>query len=819
MKKLLCLLLVLSLLCSMPVFAAEETELAIEGEIQGSLSMERITSRLNPKRGAEEDNLIFPGPFVFDKACNTYGKVSLTFGAHTTNKKNQYYCMMIYQGSEPVGEPVATDYSEFYWIGSGFLDVHLSWEKEYAEPGQYTVVSFTADLVGETLVPVDDTASMAHIYLYDNPPIPEKVYLKNWETGLVMEDKISLAYGETTVLGVCYYPAISYHGTSSMIGSTFLHEQKVGGYHFVTPKEYGTVYTTYSSQRGTRDISIEVCNSGWGHENIATFEAGKPSLYMNGYQHHICGLCGIVTREPVPSFEAVYKAFRDFPYGSWYIPEVKEAVYLGLFNGVSKTAFGPEESMTRAMLVTVLWRYEGKPEATPSYYVDVPADAWYHAALDWATEQGIVNGVGEGKFDPEATLTREQIATILYRYTQKKSVLTEINGDPAGFPDASDLSVWAEEGMAWALGHKIINGSNEDGVAYLQPLASATRSQVSAIMVRMIGKFPTPQVEFPDLTDAIDGGKVPLWEGSNDYLHWGLYEDGLLKFSLEGETVILNRDYTTDFPWDEYTDQIRTVEVLYGVKTIGASVFVGYRNLETVILSESVTTIGEFAFRNCANLKEVRRSENLGGIARNAFEGCTSLQEMIFTDALTYLGDTAFSGCTSLKKVTFGTNLRTVEGHCFEGCTSLKEALLPNSVSKLGGAAFRGCTSLEKVTLPVGLKELEGWMFQNCTSLKEVELPYAAEKMGFDVMVNCSSLERVSLPFLMEEMSSGQFVGCTSLKEVYALNPVLSIFYMGSGEQQYPFGDPSQVTVYGIPETDVATIAAKHGYAFCSIYE
>lgn len=119
--------------------------------------------------------------------------------------------------------------------------------------------------------------------------------------------------------------------------------------------------------------------------------------------------------------------------------------------------------------------------------------------------------------------------------------------------------------------------------------------------------------------------------------------------------------------------------------------------------------------------------------------------------------------------------------------------------------------------MPIGLEKVDGWMFYGCTSLQEVELPYAATEFGDSIFYNCSSLEQVVLPFFLKKMSSGQFVGCTSLKEVYALSTTLEIFYVGSGEALYPFGDPGRVTVYGIAGTDIQDLANKHGYTFCSI--
>ena len=151
-------------------------------------------------------------------------------------------------------------------------------------------------------------------------------------------------------------------------------------------------------------------------------------------------------------------------------------------NGVGDKRFKPEESMTRAMLVTVLWRYEGAPEAGANRFSDVPDGQWYTAAVAWAAENGIVGGVGGGKFEPDGNVTREQIATILFRYAQKKGTASAERGSLSAFPDASSVSSYAREALAWAVAEQIMNGS--DG--WLLPQGDATRAQVAAILMRYI---------------------------------------------------------------------------------------------------------------------------------------------------------------------------------------------------------------------------------------------------------------------------------------------------------------------------------------------
>ena len=172
----------------------------------------------------------------------------------------------------------------------------------------------------------------------------------------------------------------------------------------------------------------------------------------------------------------------DVRDSDWFAQSVYYALKNGLMNGVSDTKFAPNDPMTRAMLVTVLWRYEGSPEEGKNVFTDVPDGQWYAKAVAWAAENGIVGGVGDGKFDPNGNITREQMAAILFRYANKKGIDVTARGDLSKFPDAGKVSDWAKDPIAWAVGAGIIGGS--DGK--LLPQGSATRAQVATILMRFI---------------------------------------------------------------------------------------------------------------------------------------------------------------------------------------------------------------------------------------------------------------------------------------------------------------------------------------------
>ena len=159
----------------------------------------------------------------------------------------------------------------------------------------------------------------------------------------------------------------------------------------------------------------------------------------------------------------------------------------GLFAGMTPTTFAPNATMTRAMLVSVLWRLAGEPAPkAPNTFVDVPDGAWYTDAVTWAAENGVVSGIGGSRFDPSGFVTREQTAEILYNYAHSKGYDVSARADLTAFPDAASVSGWAEEALSWANAAGLINGTVRDGQTILDPQGSASRAQVAMILMNYV---------------------------------------------------------------------------------------------------------------------------------------------------------------------------------------------------------------------------------------------------------------------------------------------------------------------------------------------
>ena len=175
--------------------------------------------------------------------------------------------------------------------------------------------------------------------------------------------------------------------------------------------------------------------------------------------------------------------FTDVRESDWFYSDVVFAYENGLFSGTSSTAFSPNASMTRAMLVTVLYRLEGQPAVNGrSGFSDVQYNGYYEDAVTWAADNGIVNGTSASTFSPNANVTREQMAAILYRYAQYKKYNTAASSGLNGFGDHAAVSSYAVTPMQWAVAEKLVNGSN----GKLMPTGNATRAQVAAILHRFV---------------------------------------------------------------------------------------------------------------------------------------------------------------------------------------------------------------------------------------------------------------------------------------------------------------------------------------------
>ena len=180
--------------------------------------------------------------------------------------------------------------------------------------------------------------------------------------------------------------------------------------------------------------------------------------------------------------------FKDVDTGKWYHVSIDYVLTHSIMNGVSGTSFAPNSNLTRGMLVQILFNLEGKPQSASTSFSDVKADAWYAKAVGWAAANKVVTGYADGTFRPNAAVTREQAAAILYRYAQSKGIDVSVGEDTniLSYADALQASEYAISALQWAVGAGVLNGKSGN---LLAPTGTATRAEIAVIMQRWCEKI------------------------------------------------------------------------------------------------------------------------------------------------------------------------------------------------------------------------------------------------------------------------------------------------------------------------------------------
>ena len=219
-----------------------------------------------------------------------------------------------------------------------------------------------------------------------------------------------------------------------------------------------------------------------GHDYQAVVTA--PTLDEGGYTTHTCSRCGdSYVDSETPALGHKCAAYTDIPT-DWAKEGICFVIENGLMVGTTSTTFAPKDTLTRAMLVTVLYRMAGSPTVdAPSGFTDVADGQWYSDAIAWAAANGIVNGVGGNKFAPSEPVTREQLAAIFFRYAKAEAPEVDVL---SGYPDAESVSTYARDAMAWAVSTGLVTGSKEADGTYLAPQGLAAREQAAAILMRYV---------------------------------------------------------------------------------------------------------------------------------------------------------------------------------------------------------------------------------------------------------------------------------------------------------------------------------------------
>ena len=239
----------------------------------------------------------------------------------------------------------------------------------------------------------------------------------------------------------------------------------------------------------------------------------------NKFLSFLLAVCMIISILPAA---IAAPAFNDVDTSTWYADAVEWAYNEGLMNGTDKNAFSPDTTTTRGMIVTVLWRMEGEPAAAGIQFNDVDKDAYYAKAVLWAAANKIVEGYGDGRFGPNDQITREQLATILFRYAQHKGYDVSVgeNTNILSYDDAFTVSSWAIPAMQWACGAGLIKGIAQGSAMNLDPQGKATRAQVAVILYRCVEEAVfDAENDKPYFEPIVHVHEYGPWVGNGDGTH------------------------------------------------------------------------------------------------------------------------------------------------------------------------------------------------------------------------------------------------------------------------------------------------------------
>ena len=249
----------------------------------------------------------------------------------------------------------------------------------------------------------------------------------------------------------------------------------------------GSVTVTPTNPAVGATVTVTVApNSGYVLNTLSVTDASGNAVALtrlSDTQYTFTMPQGRVTVNATFVAEVSELPFTDVGVSDWYYEAVKYAYDNGLMDGVGGNLFDPNGTLTRGMMVTVLYRLESEPTVTGgSEFTDVAEGQWYADAVTWAAANGIVNGISETEFAPSMEITREQLATMIYRYAAYKGYDVTAGGMALQeYTDYEDISEYAVNALAWAVSEGLVNGMGDNT---LQPVGTATRAQTATILMR-----------------------------------------------------------------------------------------------------------------------------------------------------------------------------------------------------------------------------------------------------------------------------------------------------------------------------------------------
>lgn len=340
-------------------------------------------------------------------------------------------------------------------------------------------LNFTYDTTALSLVSVEEGETIKNISHFINPEFADGVIRVNWVSTTEMAIEGNLINIQFELLNGSLEKADV--GIEKLKIADGNGNKQEADYIIVYENSEQTTLPTESESEDAPSTDTPEDNAGINQGNVSNNSSSgsnsssslKPSSDNSAEK-----------QETVINTTKTTIEFIDVKETAWFYTNVKYVVDNNLMKGISETEFAPSNTLTRAMLVTVLYRNTGEPavnEIIP--FADVDMGSYYANAVSWAKQNGIVSGVTENEFAPDSNITREQIATILFRYAQYKGMEAITLGENLHFVDSDEISEYAISAMNWAVGKGLMKGKSE---TTLNPKDNATRAEIAAILQRFI---------------------------------------------------------------------------------------------------------------------------------------------------------------------------------------------------------------------------------------------------------------------------------------------------------------------------------------------
>ena len=430
-----------------------EKDLTIESGVTATLKDATVTGDVVVK-----GNLTVSGNVVVDGSIKVDGELTLAEGAKVDGK------VEVGENGTVKAEADATPYT--FTVGAnGFVDV-------YAISADAAPVKVEA---GTTTLPVKGATTKLAFYPDDNYRLGDVMLDSNKKLDVASDNTYTLTNDTDAHTVSVAFDRIGGGGSGGgSSGYSVNVASTTNGTVTVSPKNASkgaTVTVTAKPDKGYVLDTLTVTDKDGKKIDLTDKGDNKFTFVMPAGSVTVKATFKVAPKTP----------FTDVAESAWYADAVAYVYENGMMKGTSDTKFSPEQTTTRGMIVTILYRLEKEPSASAASFTDVASGKYYSKAVAWASANKIVTGYGDGKFGPDDTITREQMAAILYRYASYKGYDVTKTADLSKFTDASQVGVFAKAAMQWANAEGLINGTS---TTKLSPKSGATRAEVATILMR-----------------------------------------------------------------------------------------------------------------------------------------------------------------------------------------------------------------------------------------------------------------------------------------------------------------------------------------------